>query len=135
VLPDCLEFDDQLRYVDRIHDAAFLAMELEFRGREDPADHFLDTYSNFADDHALPRSSISTSLTRALVRAKVDCVRFAQGTSMRPLRRHVISRSHSNTFQRARYRDQRGEKAVQRQGHYDHAVEDQCLTPGISTTF
>ena len=32
---DCLEFDDRLRYVDGIDDAAFLAMDLEFLGRED----------------------------------------------------------------------------------------------------
>ena len=32
---DCLEFDDNLRYVDAIDDAAFLAMDLEFLGRKD----------------------------------------------------------------------------------------------------
>ena len=32
---DCLEFDDRLRYVDGIDDAAFLAMDLEFLGRKD----------------------------------------------------------------------------------------------------
>ncbi len=32
-LLDCLEFDDRLRYVDGIDDAAFLAMDLEFLGR------------------------------------------------------------------------------------------------------
>ena len=32
---DCLEFDDNLRFVDAIDDAAFLAMDLEFLGRAD----------------------------------------------------------------------------------------------------
>ena len=41
---DCLEFDDQLRYVDGIDDAAFLAMDLEFLGRKDLGDYFLDEY-------------------------------------------------------------------------------------------
>lgn len=41
VLLDCLDFDADLRYVDRIDDAAFLAMDLEFRGRKDLADYFL----------------------------------------------------------------------------------------------
>lgn len=35
-LLDCLEFDDKLRYVDRIDDAAFLAMDLEFLGPQRP---------------------------------------------------------------------------------------------------
>ena len=42
-LLDCLEFDDRLRYVDTIDDAAFLAMDLEFLGRPDLGDHFLAT--------------------------------------------------------------------------------------------
>ena len=52
VLLDCLDFDDQLRYVDCIDDAAFLAMDLEFLGRKDLANYFLDIYSNFAKDNA-----------------------------------------------------------------------------------
>ena len=35
-LLDCLEFDDKLRHVDRIDDAAFLAMDLEFLGPQRP---------------------------------------------------------------------------------------------------
>ena len=42
---DCLEFDDELRYVDAIDDAAFLAMDLEFLGAKDLADFFLDQYT------------------------------------------------------------------------------------------
>jgi aminoglycoside phosphotransferase family enzyme len=33
---DCLEFDDRLRFVDGVDDAAFLAMDLEFLGRPPP---------------------------------------------------------------------------------------------------
>jgi aminoglycoside phosphotransferase family enzyme/predicted kinase len=76
---DCLEFDDQLRYVDTIDDAAFLAMDLEFLGRKDLAEFFLDHYSKLAADPA-PRSLKDFYIAyRALVRAKVDCVRFTQG--------------------------------------------------------
>jgi aminoglycoside phosphotransferase family enzyme/predicted kinase len=78
VLLDCLEFDDQLRYVDRLDDAAFLAMDLEFLGRKDLADYFLDTYSHLADDHAPASLKHFYIAYRALVRAKVDCIRFAQ---------------------------------------------------------
>jgi aminoglycoside phosphotransferase family enzyme/predicted kinase len=78
-LLDCLEFDDQLRYVDGIDDAAFLAMDLEFLGRKDLGDYFLDEYSRRADD-AAPRALRDFYIAyRALVRAKVDCIRVAQG--------------------------------------------------------
>ena len=52
---DCLEFDDNLRYVDTIDDAAFLAMDIEFLGREDLANLFLDEYSRRASDPAPSR--------------------------------------------------------------------------------
>lgn len=44
-LLDCLEFEDELRYLDRIDDAAFLAMDLEFLGRKDLGDYFLAGYA------------------------------------------------------------------------------------------
>jgi aminoglycoside phosphotransferase family enzyme/predicted kinase len=78
---DCLEFDDSLRYVDTIDDAAFLAMDLEFLGRKDLSEFFLTHYSQLAADPA-PQSLKDFYIAyRALVRAKVDCVRFAQGHS------------------------------------------------------
>ena len=76
---DCLEFDDNLRYIDTIDDAAFLAMDLEFLGRKDLGEFFLNQYSRLSADPA-PRSLSDFYIAyRALVRAKVDCVRFSQG--------------------------------------------------------
>ena len=88
---DCLEFDDHLRYVDGIDDAAFLAMDLEFLGRKDLADHFLDEYSRRADDPAPPSLKDFYIAYRAVVRAKVDCVRVAQGhqDAAADARRHI----------------------------------------------
>src|SRR6476661_4518837 len=54
-LLDCLEFDSHLRYVDGIDDAAFLTMDLEFLGRRELGDYFLDEYTRRACDPA-PRS-------------------------------------------------------------------------------
>lgn len=78
---DCLEFDDNLRYVDTIDDAAFLAMDLEFLGRKDLGEFFLDQYSRLGADPAPQSLRHFYVAYRALVRAKVDCVRFAQGHS------------------------------------------------------
>ena len=78
-LLDCLEFDDKLRYVDRIDDAAFLAMDLEFLGRKDLGDYFLERYAAHSGDTA-PSSLRNFYIAyRAVVRAKVDCVRLSQG--------------------------------------------------------
>ncbi|WP_051190312.1 bifunctional aminoglycoside phosphotransferase/ATP-binding protein [Mycobacterium sp. UM_WGJ] len=81
VLLDCLEFSDDLRFVDRIDDAAFLAMDLEFLGRKDLGDHFLNRYATYTGD-AAPSSLRDFYIAyRALVRAKVDCVQLSQGKS------------------------------------------------------
>ncbi len=78
-LLDCLEFDDELRYVDCIDDAAFLAMDLEFLGRKDLADHFLERYAEHSGDSAPSSLREFYIAYRAVVRAKVDCVRLSQG--------------------------------------------------------
>jgi uncharacterized protein len=80
-LLDCLEFDDKLRYVDRIDDAAFLAMDLEFLGRRDLGDYFLERYAVHSGDTAPSSLRDFYIAYRAVVRAKVDCVRLSQGKS------------------------------------------------------
>ncbi len=80
-LLDCLEFDDQLRYVDCVDDAAFLAMDLEFLGRKDLGDYFLERYAVHSA-RSVPATLRDFYLAyRAVVRAKVDCVRLSQGKS------------------------------------------------------
>lgn len=96
-LLDCLEFDDQLRFVDAIDDAAFLAMDLEFLGHPELAEHFLQTYARLADDDAPASLRDFYIAYRAVVRAKVDCVRHAQGVSgaAADARRHLeIAHDH-----------------------------------------
>lgn len=78
-LLDCLEFDDELRYVDCVDDAAFLAMDLEFLGRKDLGDYFLERYARHSADAAPPALRDFYIAYRAVVRAKVDCVRLSQG--------------------------------------------------------
>ena len=88
---DCLEFDDRLRYVDGIDDAAFLAMDLEFTSAKDAADFFLDEYRRFSEDAAPSSLSDFYIAYRAGVRAKVDCIRCSQGvaTAMNDAERHL----------------------------------------------
>ena len=76
---DCLEFDDQLRFVDVIDDAAFLAMDLEFLDGKEHADYFLQTYGRLSGDAAPSALTHHYIAYRAVVRAKVDCIRVQQG--------------------------------------------------------
>jgi aminoglycoside phosphotransferase family enzyme/predicted kinase len=76
---DCIEFDDRLRWLDGLDDAAFLAMDLERLGAPDLADRFLDWYAEFAADPAPASLRHHYVAYRAFVRAKVACLRYAQG--------------------------------------------------------
>ena len=78
-LLDCLEFDDRLRYVDVIDDAAFLAMDLEFLGHPELGRFFLHEYGRLSGDDAPASLRDFYIAYRAVVRAKVDCVRYTQG--------------------------------------------------------
>lgn len=91
VVLDCLEFDDHLRHVDGLDDAAFLAMDFEYLGRPDLATSFLADYRRFAEDEA-PDSLVHFYIAyRAVVRAKVDCIRVDQGVvdAAADARRHL----------------------------------------------
>jgi aminoglycoside phosphotransferase family enzyme/predicted kinase len=76
---DCLEFDDRLRYLDGLDDAAFLAMDLEYRGAAELGSRFLDWYAEFAGDPAPLALRHHYIAYRAVVRAKVACLRSEQG--------------------------------------------------------
>jgi len=76
---DCLEFDARLRYLDGLDDAAFLAMDLERLGAAELGGAFLGWYAEFAGDPAPPALRHHYIAYRAFVRAKIACLRHAQG--------------------------------------------------------
>ncbi|MFF1682933.1 AAA family ATPase [Streptomyces sp. NPDC058256] len=76
---DCLEFDDRLRYVDGLDDAAFLAMDLEQLGAPEAAAFFLAQYSEYSGDPAPPSLWHHYVAYRAFVRAKVSLIQARQG--------------------------------------------------------
>lgn len=53
---DCLEFDDHLRWLDGLDDAAFLAMDLERLGAGALAERFMHWYAEYSGD---PRAAPS----------------------------------------------------------------------------
>lgn len=77
-LLDCLEFNDRLRFVDGLDDAAFLAMDLEHLGAPGTARRFLRWYHEFSADPAPPSLRHHYIAYRAFVRAKVALIRARQ---------------------------------------------------------
>jgi uncharacterized protein len=76
---DCLEFDDRLRFVDRVDDACFLAMDLERLGSPELGATFVGWYAEFSGDPAPPSLVHHYIAYRAFVRAKVAGLRAEQG--------------------------------------------------------
>jgi aminoglycoside phosphotransferase family enzyme/predicted kinase len=69
---DCIEFNDRFRYSDVAADIAFLAMDLEFRGRRDLSDELMGRYLEDTLDSTLPLLLPFYKCYRACVRGKVD---------------------------------------------------------------
>ncbi|WP_369228310.1 AAA family ATPase [Streptomyces sp. R39] len=76
---DCLEFDDRLRSLDGLDDAACLAMDLERLGAPEAAAHFLARYCEYSGDPAPPSLWHHYVAYRAFVRAKVSVIQARQG--------------------------------------------------------
>ncbi|MGH3276896.1 MAG: AAA family ATPase [Streptosporangiaceae bacterium] len=78
-LLDCLDFDDRLRWLDGLDDAAFLAMDLERLGAPGLARLFMGWYAEYSGDPAPSSLSHHYVAYRAFVRAKVAAIRCGQG--------------------------------------------------------
>lgn len=76
---DCLEFDDRLRYVDVLDDAAFLAMDLERIGGPQIGWSFLNAYREAAGGDHPTGLAHHYMAYRAHVRAKIALIRHRQG--------------------------------------------------------
>jgi uncharacterized protein len=75
---DCLDFDDRLRWLDGLDDAAFLAMDLERLGATALAEQFMAAYGDYSGDPAPASLRHHYVAYRAFVRAKIACLRSAQ---------------------------------------------------------
>jgi len=87
---DCIEFNDHLRWIDVLSEVAFTTMDLEDRGRRDLAHRFLDRYLALTGDYEGLAVYRFYAVYRALVRAKVACLRMVQladGAQRTPLLR------------------------------------------------
>lgn len=69
---DCIEFNDRIRFGDVAGDIAFLAMDLEYRGRGDLADELVAAYLGVTNDEMLPLVLDFYRCYRAYIRGKVE---------------------------------------------------------------
>jgi hypothetical protein len=75
---DCIEFNDELRWIDVMSEVAFAVMDLEDRQRGDLAWRFLNRYLEATGDYPGVRLLRFYFVYRALVRAKVHLMRAQQ---------------------------------------------------------
>ncbi len=75
---DCLEFNDNLRWIDVINEVAFTVMDLEDRGQSAYARRLLNAYLERTGDYAGLKVLRFYQVYRALVRAKVAAIRLRQ---------------------------------------------------------
>jgi aminoglycoside phosphotransferase family enzyme len=73
---DCIEFNERFRYTDVAADIAFLAMDLDYHGREDLSEHLIQSYIGKSGDHGLREILDFYKCYRAYVRGKVESFRL-----------------------------------------------------------
>ena len=81
---DCIEFNDDLRWIDVINDLAFLLMDLRFRGAGGLAQRLLNTYLEYGGDFAGAALLSFYQVYRAMVRAKVNAIQASQDDTPGP---------------------------------------------------
>jgi aminoglycoside phosphotransferase family enzyme/predicted kinase len=92
---DCIEFNDDFRWIDVISDVAFATMDLEHRGRADFAGRFLNAYLERTGDYGGLAVLPFYVVYRALVRALVDVIRSGQLQRGSGARRELDEEFHS----------------------------------------
>jgi aminoglycoside phosphotransferase family enzyme len=73
---DCIEFNERFRYTDVAADMAFLAMDLDYHGREDLSEHLIQAYIEKSGDQGLLFMLNFYKCYRAYVRGKVESFRL-----------------------------------------------------------
>jgi aminoglycoside phosphotransferase family enzyme/predicted kinase len=92
---DCIEFAERFRHADPVADAAFLVMDLAFRGRRDLAHAFAASYFRAAGDAEGEALLPFYTAYRAVVRAKVDGIKSAEGEIPEASRERAAGRARA----------------------------------------
>ncbi|MCP4765216.1 MAG: AAA family ATPase [Gammaproteobacteria bacterium] len=76
---DCIEFNAELRWIDTISEAAFVAMDLQARGYPAYCWRFINRYLEISADYEAVKLLRYYFIYRALVRAKVEALQVEHG--------------------------------------------------------
>lgn len=87
IIIDCIEFSRDFRYVDVASEIAFMAMDLDYHGRKDLADAFVDEYVKKTGDRELLKLLNLYKCYRANVRAKIAAIDYSQHPGEEPKNR------------------------------------------------
>jgi aminoglycoside phosphotransferase family enzyme len=68
---DAIEFNERFRYSDVASDVAFLAMDLDFKGKTDLSNFFVEKYAEYSGDQEMTKLLPFYKCYRACVRGKV----------------------------------------------------------------
>lgn len=111
VLFDCLEFNDKLRWIDVMSELAFVTMDLADRGRADLGRRCANAYLEHTGDYDGTRVLRFYQVYRALVRAKVACIRLGQ-TDLADAERERVREEYRAYVRLAEGHTRAGRKAV-----------------------
>ena len=75
---DCIEFNDDLRWIDVINDLAFLLMDLRFHGAGGFAQRLLNAYLEYGGDFSGVALLSYYQVYRAMVRVKINAIQASQ---------------------------------------------------------
>lgn len=73
---DCIEFNERFRYTDVAADIGFLAMDLDYHGRQDLSEHLIRAFIGESGDYELSEVLDFYKCYRAYVRGKVESFRL-----------------------------------------------------------
>ena len=133
---DCLEFNAQLRWIDVMSEIAFTVMDLEYHGRPDLGAVFLNRYLERSGDYQGVDLLRHYLCYRAMVRAKVACLRSGQNAESSAEFREAQSEFRAHTDLAAGYAvDRTGGCIVITHGvsgcGKTYVTEQLLATPGI----
>jgi aminoglycoside phosphotransferase family enzyme len=90
---DCIEFNERFRYTDVAADLGFLAMDLDYEGREDLSKRLVRTYMLKSGDRDLRGVLDFYQCYRAYVRGKVESFRLDAAETPEKEKREAIRRA------------------------------------------
>ncbi|MDH3706679.1 MAG: AAA family ATPase [Acidimicrobiia bacterium] len=101
---DCLAFDPELRIGDVLADISFLAMDIHRLAGPEAASRLMAWYAEFTNEHHPPSLAHFYVAYRAHVRAKIECLRHAQGVPQAAAAARVYHHLAAHHLDRARVR-------------------------------